>query len=180
MYIKSKPKLVCESHYYTYYLKCIADSIPGDRDIIINKNSMNINNNSNTNNDKPANSIIHIVQDKNKENQNKEETLRKKLLNRQGIIPDMISNKDNKNSNNRSRSLAKNRNKKDGNVTHPEEIVGYWPRRVEFDIEYLNEAEIEIAELDFFDTDTEEERQIKLQVLEIYNMRLDEREKRKK
>lgn len=126
-YLKSKPRLSCEAHYYEFYLKQF--SLPNDKDVCFYKQNI-------------------LNKEKNKENLQREEDLRKQLLLNQGIIPDLASSKENKNSN-RSRSLVKNRNKKEGQNVNPEEIVGYWPRREEFDIEHLNEAEIEIAELEF-------------------------------
>eukprot|EP00798_Chlamydomonas_sp_ICE-L_P013693 gene13693-19585_t len=57
--------------------------------------------------------------------------------------------------------------------------TGYHARRFEFDPEYDNDAEVTIADIEFNDDDTEEDRQRKLRVLEIYNKRLDEREHRR-
>ncbi|KAL5097526.1 hypothetical protein RYX36_001853 [Vicia faba] len=59
------------------------------------------------------------------------------------------------------------------------EISGYNPKRQEFDPEYDNDAEQLLAEMEFKDTDTEDEREIKLRVLRIYYKRLDERKRRK-
>lgn len=51
------------------------------------------------------------------------------------------------------------------------ELSGYNPKRQEFDPEYDNDAEQLLAEMEFKDTDTEEEREIKLRVLRIYSKR---------
>jgi len=51
------------------------------------------------------------------------------------------------------------------------EVSGYNPKRQEFDPEYDNDAEQLLAEMEFKDTDTEEEREIKLRVLRIYSKR---------
>ncbi|XVF28047.1 hypothetical protein REPUB_Repub14bG0161800 [Reevesia pubescens] len=59
------------------------------------------------------------------------------------------------------------------------ELSGYNPKRREFDPEYDNDAEQLLADMEFKDTDTEEERELKLRVLRIYSKRLDERECRK-
>lgn len=160
-FIRSKPRVTCESHYYTYYLRDVKNALPLDKEVIINKSE-----------------VTNINQERNKENQKREEELRKIKCKNQGVVPEFNQNKENKN--NRSRSLVKNRNKKEGSAASPEEIVGFWPKRNEFDTEYFNEAEIEVAELEFLDDDTDEDREMKLKVLEIYNMRLAEREKRKK
>jgi transcriptional adapter 2-alpha len=60
------------------------------------------------------------------------------------------------------------------------EILGYMPLREEFDVEYDNDAELFLAEMEFNPEDTEEETKIKYCILEIYNRRLKEREKRKR
>ncbi|KAG5252427.1 transcriptional adapter ADA2b [Salix suchowensis] len=52
-------------------------------------------------------------------------------------------------------------------------------KRQEFDPEYDNDAEQLLAEMEFKNTDTEEERELKLRVLHIYSRRLDERKRRK-
>ncbi|XP_061955174.1 transcriptional adapter ADA2b-like [Populus nigra] len=59
------------------------------------------------------------------------------------------------------------------------ELSGYNPKRQEFDPEYDNDAEQLLAEMEFKDNDTEEERELKLRVLHIYSRRLDERKRRK-
>uniref|UniRef100_A0A2P2M3M2 Uncharacterized protein MANES_09G078400 n=1 Tax=Rhizophora mucronata TaxID=61149 RepID=A0A2P2M3M2_RHIMU len=59
------------------------------------------------------------------------------------------------------------------------EMSSYNPKRQEFDPEYDNDAEQLLAEMEFKDTDTEEERELKLRVLRIYSKRLDERKHRK-
>lgn len=59
------------------------------------------------------------------------------------------------------------------------ELAGYMPRRGDLDIEWDNTAENSIADMEFSRTDTPQERQLKLQVLDIYCRKLDEREKRK-
>ncbi|XP_019426397.1 PREDICTED: transcriptional adapter ADA2b-like [Lupinus angustifolius] len=59
------------------------------------------------------------------------------------------------------------------------EPSGYNQKRQEFDPEYDNDAEQLLAEMEFKDADTEEERELKLRVLRIYGKRLDERNRRK-
>ncbi|KAL5064015.1 hypothetical protein RYX36_025752 [Vicia faba] len=48
-------------------------------------------------------------------------------------------------------------------------LSGYNSKRGEFDVEYDNDAEQILAEMEFKDTDTEVERETKLQVLWIYS-----------
>lgn len=61
-----------------------------------------------------------------------------------------------------------------------QEIVGFMPKRGDFDIEFDNDAELLLAEMEFNDDDKPYEIEMKLKVLDIYNIRLDERMKRKK
>ncbi|KAI9020133.1 hypothetical protein CLU79DRAFT_836186 [Phycomyces nitens] len=60
------------------------------------------------------------------------------------------------------------------------EIQGYMPRRFEFETEYENEAEQSVKDMVFNDEDTQEEIDLKVMVLDIYNSRLDRRMERKK
>lgn len=59
------------------------------------------------------------------------------------------------------------------------ELAGYMPRRGDFDIEWDNDAEKLIQDMEFSTSDPLEERQLKIKVLKIYNARLEERERRK-
>lgn len=59
------------------------------------------------------------------------------------------------------------------------ELSNYNHKREEFDPEYDNDAEQLLAEMEFKDNDTPEERDLKLRVLRIYSKRLDERKRRK-
>ncbi|KAL8511388.1 hypothetical protein ACS0TY_017975 [Phlomoides rotata] len=59
------------------------------------------------------------------------------------------------------------------------ELSGYNSKRHEFDIEYDNDAEQLLADMEFKDADTSAEREMKIRVLRIYSKRLDERKRRK-
>ena len=86
----------------------------------------------------------------------------------------------------------KNKLNKPGGPTvlppHPEdaknlqgsEVAGYMPRRGDFDVEWDNEAENILADMEFSHHDTPEDRELKMKVIGIYNSKLDEREKRKR
>ncbi|KRX06785.1 Homeodomain protein [Pseudocohnilembus persalinus] len=87
----------------------------------------------------------------------------------------------------KSQKLADNKNsqqkKANQNVntgSQAQEIIGYWPKRGDFDIEYDNDAELLLAEMEFNEDDKQGEIDMKLKILQIYNARLDERLKRKK
>ena len=58
-------------------------------------------------------------------------------------------------------------------VSH--ELGGYMAKRGEFEIEYDNEAELTITEMNFPDDDLPIERELKLQLFHIYNRRIDKR-----
>ncbi|ORM39540.1 Transcriptional adapter 2 [Babesia sp. Xinjiang] len=60
------------------------------------------------------------------------------------------------------------------------QVVGYWPLRGDFDIEYDNDAELILADMEFRAEDSPEQIELKLKVIEIYNSKLDERIYRKK
>ena len=60
------------------------------------------------------------------------------------------------------------------------EILGYNAKREDFEIEYDNDAEMLVADMEFNEEDTAEERNLKFRILEIFNRRIDERVKRKK
>ncbi|KNA18679.1 hypothetical protein SOVF_068490 [Spinacia oleracea] len=59
------------------------------------------------------------------------------------------------------------------------DLCGYNSKREEFEVEYDNDAEQLLADMEFKETDTEAEHELKLRVLRIYNRRLDERKRRK-
>ncbi|KAK3184532.1 hypothetical protein Dsin_031818 [Dipteronia sinensis] len=59
------------------------------------------------------------------------------------------------------------------------ELSGYNFKRQEFEIEYDNDAEQLLADMEFKDIDTDAEHELKLRVLHIYSKRLDERKRRK-
>ena len=60
------------------------------------------------------------------------------------------------------------------------EVVGYMPKRGDFDTEYDNEADMLLADMEFGEDDTIDEIKLKEEVIELYNARLDERIRRKK
>ncbi|TDH67846.1 hypothetical protein CCR75_006728 [Bremia lactucae] len=62
----------------------------------------------------------------------------------------------------------------------PSQLAGYMPLRGDFDVEYDNEAEVILADMEFSDTDHPSERELKLKVIQIYNQKLAKRIERKK
>lgn len=59
------------------------------------------------------------------------------------------------------------------------ELAGFMPRRGDFDLEWDNEAEHMIADMEFSTEDSKADRDLKVEVIKIFNSKLDEREKRK-
>lgn len=59
-------------------------------------------------------------------------------------------------------------------------LAGYMPLRGDFDVEYDNDAELILADMEFLEDDHPTERELKLRMIDIYNAKLDERERRKK
>ena len=59
-------------------------------------------------------------------------------------------------------------------------MLGYLPKRGDFEQEYDMDAELLLADMEFFEDDTPENVELKNSVIELYNARLDERIRRKK
>jgi len=60
------------------------------------------------------------------------------------------------------------------------DLPGFIPLREDFDVEHENDAEQLLADMEFGADDHPSERDLKLQVIGIYNHKLDDREKRKR
>lgn len=60
------------------------------------------------------------------------------------------------------------------------DLSNYMPLRGEFEVEWDNDAENTIKDIIFENDDTQEEREAKLRLLELYNERLDERYKKRR
>lgn len=58
--------------------------------------------------------------------------------------------------------------------------MGYMPKRGDFDQEYDADADTLLADLEYFDDDTEQDIKLKNDVISLYNARIDERIRRKK
>ena len=57
--------------------------------------------------------------------------------------------------------------------------LGYWAKRKDYDIEFKNEAEIQLSELEFKEDDPQSQIKNNYKCLKNYNNILDEREGRK-
>ncbi|KXZ47602.1 hypothetical protein GPECTOR_34g761 [Gonium pectorale] len=59
------------------------------------------------------------------------------------------------------------------------DATGFHAKRMEFDPEFDNDAECIVADMEFAETDSPQDVQLKVQMLMLYNRRLDERERRR-
>ena len=149
--ILNKEKFECKSHYYTFYYK-------DKDDYLISDNETNIKNKS---------------KDIFKANKEKENNSKIELTKNIGYIP--FSENDKLNN-----SLCKKNNKKEYKYKNIFSVLGYSPKRNEFEIEYKNEAELLLSELEFRDSDSYQIHSMNYKILQNYNNILDEREERKK
>ena len=153
--ILGKGKFECESHYYTFYYKTKDDYLPSDKKININNKSTN---------------LLKI----NKKEENK---YLFKIQENIGYIPFSENNKPN-------RSISKNVKKDEQDTNKPinqnmYDNLGYWAKRKDYDIEFKNEAEIQLSELEFKEDDPQSQIKNNYKCLKNYNNILDEREGRK-
>ena len=79
----------------------------------------------------------------------------------------------------RTKDVTKGNKERDLSTLPGADLPGYMPLRRDFDTEYENDAEVILAELEFNDDDHPSERELKLQVIRIYNAKLAERNRRK-
>lgn len=155
--MNSKSKIQCEAHYYAFYHNK-ENNILNDADFL-------------KKGEKGGSRVI--------DNQKKEDIVIATCKDQQGKIPEFTINKEK--SNNSSRSIVKNRNRKDQKViTSAAEILGFWEKREEFENEFLNDAELELSELEFIEGESKADFDLKMNVLKVYNCQLMERDKRKR
>ena len=159
--ILGKGKFECESHYYTFYYKSKNDFLPDDKILKLNHKNNISKKNILYSNKKTETNFMNII------NQNI------------GYIPFVENSKPN-------RSLSKNNNIKkddqDKNKSYNQniyDILGYWEKRKDYDVEFKNEAEIQMSEIEFRENDNNDNLYINYKNLKNYNNILDEREERK-
>uniref|UniRef100_A0A7S3JP72 Transcriptional adapter 2 n=1 Tax=Euplotes harpa TaxID=151035 RepID=A0A7S3JP72_9SPIT len=146
----------CEAQFYSFYYKSIEDPIPRIEDIGVLKRDKSTN--------QPVlNDTILTTNAELKSSFKPLTTIAHRSLK---------SSDDNASDNSKNKSLTP--------ISNIRSLVGYMPKRGDFDTEYDDEAETRICEMEFNEDDTEEETKLKYKVLEYYNARLDERIRRKK
>ena len=160
--ITGKGRFECESHYYTFYYKKKDDYIP----------KITLNNNISLKSDS-----FKKEMKKNKQEENK---LLSKLGNDLGYIPFSSDN----NQSNRAININRNNNKSEhSNTILPQNAcntLGYWPKRNEFDVEYKNDAELELMEIEYKENNPQNINDMYNKILINYNNILGKREERKK
>lgn len=152
----NKGKCECQSHYYAFYYK--------DKDnYLIDDNTANI----------TYKSKEIFTQNKNREN-----NILLNLTQNYGYFPFS------ENNNKQNRTLIKqNQIKRERKEIINQNIydnLGYYPMRNEFEVEYNNDAEILLSEVEFNDNDNYEVINNNYKILVNYNNILDERDERKK
>jgi transcriptional adapter 2-alpha len=148
--IETKTADECEAHYYTFYYKSAQDKVPRDTDLIAKK----------------SDNKVLIATDKEQNAKKKEEHYLK-------TKPEIFNDEEVK------REEVKNPPKYGIDIPGADAILGYMPLRGDFNIEYDNDAEKMLSDIEFFEEDDPNEIRIKENVLRLYNTRLDERIRRK-
>ena len=162
--ITGKGKFECESHYYTFYYKKEDDFMPKIND--------NLNKNINIKNEKYKKEL--------KKNKNEEKKLLDKIGNDLGFIPFSSDPNLSNRSININRNNAKSEHTNSILLQNACNTLGYWPKRNEFDVEYKNDAEIELMEIEFKENEPQNINEMYDKILSNYNNILDKREERKK
>jgi transcriptional adapter 2-alpha len=115
-----------------------------------------------------------------KKNKQEENKLLSKLGNDLGYIPFSSDN----NQSNRAININRNNNKSEhSNTILPQNAcntLGYWPKRNEFDVEYKNDAELELMEIEYKENNPQNINDMYNKILINYNNILGKREERKK
>jgi transcriptional adapter 2-alpha len=132
----------------------------------------------------PINNNINIKSDafkkEMKKNKQEENKLLSKLGNDLGYIPFSTDN----NQSNRSININRNNNKSEHSNTillqNACNTLGYWPKRNEFDVEYKNDAELELMEIEYKENNPQNINDMYNKILTNYNNILGKREERKK
>ena len=153
--ILRKGKFECRSHYNAFYYKKQNDYLP-------NLNSLN---NKNKINERKKNKSI-------------ENKIIEKICEETGYIPYNIDNNQSNRSINMNRSNSKSEHSSNKiQLQNACNTLGYWPKRHEFDVEYKNDAEIELMEIDY----QEKEKMLEIydKILFDYNIILEKRDERK-
>ena len=153
-----KGKFECESHYNTFYYKSKTNYLPNEK--------MNVQSYK-------KNDIL-------KKNKIEENQLLSKIKSNLGYIPFTIDlNQSNRTVINTKNNKNDNQGKNKIILQNACNTLGYCAKRKEFDIEYKNDAEIEVMEIEFKENDKKELINMYNAILQNYNNILGERDERK-
>ena len=157
----NKGQVECESHYYSFYYTNKENPYPEENLIILDENK-------------------NIKEEQKELNKSINEKMILKYSSRKVNKIEEDEEEDKRQKRN-LRSLCIRKSNKGGAPESISEILGCKPKRKEFDNEFLNDTEIEISHLEFNDNNDEKEKdlKIKMDILQDYNLILNEREKRK-
>lgn len=156
--IIGKGKYECESHYNTFYYKNEKNFLPNLNNLQVPKKNS----------------------EKFKKNKIEENYLLSKIKSNIGYIPfntdinqqpirTVINSKKNKNGTGKNQVILQTACN----------TLGYWPKRNEFDIEFNNDAEIQVMEIDYKENNKKELDKIYKDILMNYNNILEKRDERK-
>ncbi len=162
-YIGSKTSNECEVHYYSFYYKSATDKTPSVSDVISERGK----DGEVILNKKKAQAALSkaVTYSATKEVSKAAEEEKEKAHAKK------VDEKPSK----------KGKGRGEAGATKPgPEVIGYMPLRGDFTIEYDNDAELLLADMEFFDDDTQSEQDLKYEILKLYNAKLDERIRRKK
>lgn len=168
-YIKTKTPEECEEHYFTFYYKSKQDSLPTEKDCIITGSRLIHNGNikipideSKALESEKRRKAFQVKKDK--DTQQEEEELAQRQLAHQNFMNNQsaqekvdvhgqINSQSNQNANN-IRQIKSRQNI--SAIQACTEVVGYLPKRGDFDQEYDMDAELLLADMEFFEEDTPE------------------------
>ncbi len=167
-FLGTKTAHECEVHYYTFYYKSATDKWPSLSDVIIERGT----DGEVTISKKKQQMAIGRVAGymRAREAMDREEDVHCK-------VDDKKQGTSKKGRKGRYRERITDVEAHEPKTT---EVVGFMPLRGDFNIEYDNDAELLLADMEFFDEDKKSEEDLKYEILKLYNARLDERIRRKK
>lgn len=153
--ILNKGRYECEAHYYAFYYKSKENFLLNEQDIIVNENDKKI---------LAKNEMV-------------EKEVLSKVIQNSGCIP-IYSNSKISHIPKKNIKIIEDKDKlMNKNIF---DSFGFWDKRNDFDIEYKNETEILLSELEFKELDTQKSLEMNYKILKNYNNILYEREERKK
>jgi len=166
----------CKEHYWKCYLKGHEDEeITSPK---VDRTSSTTTTTTTTDNDTTTNDNNDSISKHDNNNSNDFNASNGNYAEAGGKKP--VDRKSNATTDNGSRSNGNNAVQLRKDKLPGSDISGYLPLRGDFEVEHDNDAELAIADMDFPLNDNPLERSLKLKIIEMYNCKLDERERRKR